>query len=186
MPNASNVSAGKPNTSGSVYWALLSDSPTIPTDAVTTLTGFTELGYVSEDGVVNDNSPSSEQIKAWGGDVVLALQTEKPDEFKLTLIETLNIDVMKAVYGSSNVTGTALSSGVALAANSDEPEEAAWVIEMIVRGGILKRIVIPDGKITEVGEITYKDDEATGYELTIQAMPDSSGNTHYEYSIEAE
>lgn len=176
-----NVTAGKPKVSGAVYRAALSDNPTIPTDATTTLpAAFKALGYVSDDGLKNNNSPSSDTIKAWGGDTVLTMQQEKEDTFGLTLIESLNLDVLKAVYGSSKVTG-AINTGVTVKASSDELDEGCWVIDMIMRGGVLKRIVIPDGKVSEIGEITYKDDEAVGYELTIQAMPDSNGNTHYEY-----
>ena len=54
------------------------------------------------------------------------------------------------------------------------------MIDMILRGA-LKRIVIPNGKVSEVGEISYSDDDATGYETTLTCMPDSDGNSHYEY-----
>ena len=39
----------------------------------------------------------------------------------------------------------------------------------------------PNGKVSEVGDITYADEKEVGYETTITASADSSGNTHYEY-----
>ena len=35
--------------------------------------------------------------------------------------------------------------------------------------------------LSDLGDITYKDDEAIGYETTISALSDSAGNSHYEY-----
>lgn len=176
-----NVSAGKPKSTGAIYRAPLTDGLVLPTDATTDLSiDFKALGYVSDDGLTNTNSPDSDTVKAWGGDTVLTIQSEKSDEFQFTLIEVLNKDVLSAVYGGDNVTGS-LSTGITVKANSDEPEEAAWVIDMIMREGVLKRIVIPDAKVSEIGDIEYTDEDAVGYELTLQAMPDESGQTHYEY-----
>lgn len=175
-----NVATGKPKVTGGIWRAPL--GTTLPTDATTALnSAFVCLGYVSEDGVVNSNSPSTTDIKAWGGDVVLSPQSEKPDTFQFTLIEVLNSDVLKAVYGDANVT---IASGVTkVSANSKEGKAAVWVIETALRGSY-KRIVIPNGQVTEIGDITYKDEEAVGYQVTVKAFPDSNGDTHSEY-IEA-
>lgn len=178
-----NVTAGKPAVAGGVYRAPLNS--TLPTDATTSLdAAFVNLGYASEDGVVNENTPDSDDIKAWGGDTVLSLQTEKNDTWTVTLIEVLDVNVLTAVYGSGNVTGT-LSTGITVTANGSEAEEASWVFEMLLRDGAVKRVVLPDAKITEIGEINYTDDEAVGYEITLTAYPDTSGNTHYEYIIKS-
>lgn len=178
MADVNNVSYGKPQIGGGIYSAPLNSI--LPTDSTTELASiYKGLGYISEDGLTNENSPESESIKAWGGDTVLVSQTDKPDTFSFTLIETTNIDVLKEVYGTENVSGT-LKTGITIKANAKPFKSHVLVFEVLLSNAV-KRIVIPNAIVSEVGEITYKDDEAVGYETTIQALPDKEGNTHYEY-----
>lgn len=176
---AANVSTGKPKVAGAVFTAP--KGTTLPTTADATLdNAFVDLGYVSEDGVTNNYAPETDNTKAWGGDVVLINKTEQPDEWTLTLIEALNVNVLKTVYGSANVT-SGTGGVISVSAKTGQPAEASYVIDMALKGGAMKRVVIPCGVVADLGDIVYKDDEPIGYEITIGCLPDSSSVTHYEY-----
>lgn len=180
---ATNVTTGKPNIAGAVFTAPL--GTTLPTDATTALGGaFVCLGYVSEDGLSNNNELSVNAIKAWGGNIVYRSLTEMNDEFGLALIETENVDVLKTVYGENNVSVDA-DGNISIDVVGEDPEERVWVFELALRGDRAKRIVIPDGAITSRDEISYNDSDAVAYGITVSAYPNSSSSTHKEY-IEGE
>ena len=151
--NAKNVTAAKPKVGGAIWCAPLGTA--LPKDAKTELDpAFKSLGYISKDGLTNANSPSNENTAAWGGDTVLSLMTERPDTFQCTLIEALNVEVLKTVYGDDNVTGT-LETGISVAASANDLPFYAYVVEMVLKNNVKKRVVIPCGTVTSVGDITY-------------------------------
>lgn len=177
--NKSNVSVGKPKIGGAVWRAPI--GTTLPTTATEALNeAFTCMGFVSSDGMTNSNGRASTDISAWGGTVVASPQTSYADKFKATFIEALNTEVLKASYGDSNVTG-ALATGLHIKANAQEDTEHSYVIDYELNGNIKQRTVIPCGKITEVGDVVYKDDNVIGYPLTISALPDGNEDTHHTY-----
>lgn len=176
--STSNVTAGKPKIGGAVFRAPKGTA--LPTDATTELAAdYKCLGYCSEDGLSNSSDQSSSKVSAWGGDVVLNMITPGTDTFSVTLIETLNKEVIKAVYGSENVTGD--GSDIKIAVNGGSDEEAVYVFELLLKNGAVKRIVVPCATITSLGEIKYSDNSAVGYSVTLTAVNDDEGNSHYEY-----
>jgi len=179
MSDAQNVSTAKPKVGGAAYTAPF--GTTLPTNAITKLDPvFKSLGYISEDGLTNTNSPDSDSIKAWGGATVAVVDKGKEDTFQYTLIEVLNIDVLKEIYGEDNVKGD-LATGISIDAGSDPYEPHVLVFDMILKGGVLKRIVVPSATISEVGDIAYTDEDAIGFETTITATPDATGKSHHDY-----
>lgn len=184
--NAKNVSASSPKVGGAIHVAKIGTE--LPEDAVSNLDeAFKELGYIADTGVTNSNTPSMTDIKAWGGDIVQSSLSEKPDKFSFKLLEGLNIDVLKTIYGEENVTEITVGESdnahkeIKIAAKAKLPDDYSWVVDMILNDDKIKRIVIPTAKITNLADIVYTNTNAFGYDITLSAYPNDVGDTHYEY-----
>lgn len=149
-------------------------SATAPTSQATALTGFSDLGYISEDGVTlalpdaGDTTP----IKAWQNGATVRTIRETSDDsptISFTLIETSKETIETYFGGTVTQTATEGSfswTNAARTANS-------YVLD-VVDGAELIRVYIPRGVVASVGEITLANTEAIGYEVTIDAEYDAT------------
>lgn len=181
-----NVYAAEPLATGSCLVAPLGTA--LPTTVSATLdVAFVDLGYIGEDGFTETMERTTEEKKAFGGDTVKVLQTEYNHTFQFVLLESLKGDVLKAIYGESNVTITPANGShgtqVAVKKNSKKLPHMSWVIDTTDTELDAKyRNVIPDGQITEVGDVTIVHSDTISYEVTVKCFKDADGNYVYLYT----
>lgn len=172
-----NVASGKPLASGGIWLAPIGS--TAPANVSAALhAAYKSAGYIGEDGVTEGGERSTTKIKAWGGDVVKVVQDEHSLTYTFRFIEAMNGDVLKAVYGSANVTTTpaTVSSGTIHQVKVTGESLPHFQIVFEIKDGDNRiRISAEDVQITEVGEITYSDGDVIGYEVTIECFADSEG-----------
>ena len=173
MPTAANVLNGKPRVTGGVRYGRDIDTASLPTDAATALpVSLLDAGYVSEDGLVETIDASDDKIKAWGGDIVKIVRTEHSVSYTFTLIETANADALKLMFGDANVTVEGTSIKVDKTATM--VPRATFVFDML-DGDRSVRILVKDGQPSISGDVNYTDGDVIGYEVTVEAFPDSAG-----------
>jgi hypothetical protein len=153
---------------GAVY--VGATSAAAPTGSSSALTGFTDLGYVSADGITETIDKTTSQIRAWqNGALVREVVSEGTYSVAMTFIET-NQDVLELYFGTT-ITDGELNGDPTLSGG-----RKSFVID-VVDGAIVERTYIPAGEITAVGERTLASGEAIGYAVTVTAYADASNVT---------
>ena len=93
-----------------------------------------------------------------------------------------NAGALAIAFGSANVTTAAATTThgaqVKAALGAYLPEEQAWVF-LMKDGDARIVIAVPDGQITEVGEVTFASNAAVGWNVTLSCYPDANGNSIY-------
>lgn len=171
---AENVRVG---VTGAVYFAP--SATAVPTSVSEALNAaFTDVGYISEDGVTENVSTESTDIRAWqNGDIVRRVQTSHDYTISFSMLET-KAKTLELYYGNFTA-GPGGDSGV-VEISGEQPYRGAFVVQVIDDTDLI-RIVIPDGQITERGEVVRVNGDATMYNVTITAYPDNTGTKAYIY-----
>ena len=187
MPRTADVRIGAPEQSvtGAIKNAPL--GTTLPTLSSITTSGvsldnaFTGDEYVSEDGLTLTPAMSTTDIKDWSGATVRKVLESFDGTLSWTMIST-NASALGIAFGADHVTtqAAAAAHGAQIRAElgAHIPEARSWVF-LMKDGDARIVIVVPNGQVTEVGEVTFASNAAVGWNVTLSCYPDESGECIY-------
>lgn len=187
MPRTADVRIGAPEQSvtGAIKSAPI--GTTLPTlssitkQGVTLDNAFTGDEYVSEDGLTLTPAMSTTDIKDWSGATVRKVLESFDGTLSWTMIST-NASALGIAFGADHVTtqaaATAHGAQIRAELGAHIPEARSWVF-LMKDGDARIVIVVPNGQVTEVGEVTFASNAAVGWNVTLSCYPDESGESIY-------
>ena len=187
MPKNSDVRIGAPDqkVTGAIKHAPIGTSlpslSSITKAAVTIDEAFTGDEYVSEDGLTLAPSVSTTDIKDWSGATVRKVLESFDGTLNWTMIST-NEGAMGVAFGAEHVTVSAATATHGAQTRTELgahlPERQSWVF-LMKDGDARIVIVVPDGQVTKVGEVTFASNSAVGWAVTLSTYPDENGENIY-------
>jgi hypothetical protein len=151
-----------------------------PTDATTAINvAYVDSGAISEDGITLTLPGSGDKttIKMWqNGAQVRTLRTASEDvpQLSFTFLET-NKTAVETYFGAT-VTQT-LTHGT-FDYTVDTPTAFAGVLD-VLDGAIIHRFHTPRVVQAEVGDLVYKNNEAIGYNVTLDLELDTTSGYNF-------
>lgn len=181
--DANKIFIGLPDqaTTGAILTAPV--GTTLPTSAVDTLNvAFKDSGYVTEDGVNVSPTWNTNKLHDWSGANVRTMLDSFEGQVSFSLMEMLDEQSVKQVFGAANVTKTAANSThgtqLNISMGSTLPEELAWVFKM-KDGDAKVLIVIPRGQVSAVDTLAFNRNNSANLPVTLDCLADANGKSIY-------
>lgn len=181
MPvSASNVLIGAPDqaTTGAILSAPV--GTTKPDSAVATLDkDFKDSGYISEDGLTLTPNYSTTDINDWSGALVRRILQTFDGQLSWAHLETSE-ESLRVWAGDVKVTAATSTTGkqIEAALGAIEHPRKVWAFK-VKDGNQRVLIFVPDGQVTEAGEVTFTKSGAITWPVTLSTYPDASGKSIY-------
>lgn len=178
MTNTNFVASGVGKAGGYVFRAPLATA--LPTDADTALAvDYINQGMASNDGITRAINKAYEITRDQRGDEAHRTRTEVSATVDLTLIESMNPEVAKTVFGEDAVTVT--GDTIAIAYKGEDVPRSVWVLDLAEDTG-LRRVVLPVAQmVTEDFTQTFSVGEVVSFPVTLTLYKDTNGAFFYDY-----
>lgn len=145
------------------------DTFVAPTSAEGALTGATDLGYISDEGVTEARARDINDITAWqNGDVVRRVVTSASMSYRCVFLEAKREVVEEYYAGEVNT-----ADGSIIVVPGKLSARKPWVFDY-VDGDIAVRAYAPSGQVTEIGDQVWVNGEPVGYDVTVTCYPSSA------------
>lgn len=184
MLDASKVLVGTADqtSTGAILSAPLGTAlPTGITDQLND--AFKDSGYVSSDGLSFTIDDSTSDINEWNGALVRRLLESRDVTFSWSHLET-NAESLKNTFGDENVVVTPATKSegekITVSIGAKLPAAKSWVFKL-KDGAHRIMIVVPNGQITSVDEVSFTSSDAITWPVTLSTYADEHEHNCYIY-----
>lgn len=145
-----------------------------PANITAPWTGFTNIGFATEDGAKLSRSMDTNMVKGWQSISVLRyLITGVGLTAAFTLLQS-DKDIIQLYFGGGTVTAQGGGSFLYNISSAPTVDERVFGLEW-VDGSFTYRFVMGRCMVTETGETTVGRDDAIQWPFTLSAMTPNSG-----------
>src|SRR6266542_1206020 len=166
---ASEIRVG---SNGTIYIAPSGTTP--PVDIASAWTGFTNIGYATEDGAKISRSMDTEMVKVWQSiAVVRYLITGVGLTSAFTLVQS-DKDIIPLYFGGGSVVTQAAGKYKYDISSAPAVDERVYGLEW-VDGAFIYRFVMPRCMVTDTGESSITRNAAIEWPFTKSDISPASG-----------
>lgn len=170
-------------TNGLVACASAGGSFTLPTNASSVLpVGANEVGAISEDGISEATSQDRTDVFIWQNNALARrIPGQATKVFTFSAAET-NLQTLSVQYTTSS-TITQTVEGVSISEAPPGTDIRPWVLHGI-DGTRALRLVIPNGEVTNRGDVVWSAGGITVFNWELSAYVDTNGFWCYRYYLD--
>lgn len=154
-------------------WTAPSGTTAPATPTASYGSGWEELGVLGEEGIVEASDITTTNILARNGAIVRVVKSAETVTFQFTVIETNGVISDRFYPGSTRTTSTGVTTRTRVARTG--ADRRAWAFDFL-DGDVHTRTLIPDGEISDFGDVTYIDSDSIKYQVTLTAYVASDGS----------